>query len=85
MDHTQASITEKIVTYINDNYNDGEAEDITPDYPLISSGLIDSVSTLVVVEFLEKSFDFEFEPHEVDHDNLDTVNKMVAFVLSKTS
>ena len=59
--------------------------DIDEKTPLISSSMIDSISTLQLVDFLEKNFSIEFLPHEVDRDNLDTVEKMISFLSSKKS
>ncbi len=51
--------------------------------PLISGGFIDSISTLQMVDFLEKKYKIEFQPHEVDRDNLDSIDLIAQFVLSK--
>lgn len=80
---TDEEISSRIKEYLITELYRGAKEALTNDLPLISSGLIDSISTLTVVEFLETSFNFEFEPHEVDHTNLDTIGSMVAFVRRK--
>jgi len=75
---------ENIQQYIIDEYLDeSEAKELTYDSPLISTGLIDSISVLQVVDFLEQQFNFEFEPHEVDQSNLNTINLMIKFIQSK--
>lgn len=51
--------------------------------PLISSGIIDSISTLKLIDYLEKKYQIEVLPHEVDKDNLDNLNLIKAFVESK--
>lgn len=58
-------------------------EELQPDTPLLSSRLIDSISALLLVEFLEKEYKIEFKPHEVNHDNLDSLDLIAAFVQSK--
>jgi acyl carrier protein len=63
------------------NLADGGA--LNDDTPLISSGLVDSITTLHMVEFLEQKFNIEFQPHEVDKEHLDTIDKIGDFVLSK--
>jgi acyl carrier protein len=60
-------------------------EELQPDTPLLSSRLIDSISALLLVEFLEKEYKIEFKPHEVNHDNLDSLDLIAAFVESKQS
>lgn len=70
--------------YLVEEYLDDEdAATLTDDSPLVSSGLIDSISVLQVVDFLEGKFEFEFEPHEVDQANINTINLIVNFVKSK--
>ena len=51
--------------------------------PLITGGILDSLATLKMVEFLEKTFSIRIEAHEADVDNLDTIEKIAHFVASK--
>jgi acyl carrier protein len=53
------------------------------DTPLISSGIIDSISTLSLVDFIEHSFGIEFEPYEVDQENLNSIDRIAEFILKK--
>lgn len=76
-------IGQEVRTYILEEYMDEGTQDFSDTTPLLSSGIIDSISALELVEFLEKTFDIEFQPHEVDQDNLDTVAKIVDFVKAK--
>ncbi len=85
MSISPSTISETIRKYLLEEYFDGPPEELSNDLPLLSSGLIDSISILQMVEFLEQSFHFEFEPHEVDQENLNTIDLIVAFVLSKTA
>ncbi len=83
MSETMDSVSEKIRSYIAEEYFPGNAVDLTNDTRLISDGHIDSVAVMVLVDFLEKSFGVEFEPYEVDADNLDSITLMSDFVLGK--
>lgn len=65
------------VAALNDSVNFNETT------PLISSRLIDSIIALKLVSYLEETFNIEFEAHEVNQDNLDTVALIAAFVRSK--
>ena len=76
-------IKETVKNYLVDNFFQGKEDAFTDDTTLLSSGVIDSISSLQLVEFIESSFGFEFEAHEVDKDNLDTLNIIVAFVEKK--
>ena len=75
-------IIEYLLGQLKLDISKSELEDETP---LLSSGIIDSISALQLVDFLEKEFKFEFEAHEVDQDNLDSITRIMAFIDSKTA
>ena len=77
------TIQAEIKAYVLETIVQGDSVVINNDTPLISSGIIDSISTLKMVEFLEGKYQIEFEPHEVDRENLDTIDLIASFVLSK--
>jgi acyl carrier protein len=73
-----------ISEYIREEFlNEDEAIEFTDETLLVSSRIMDSISTLQLVDFIEKEFDIEFSHHEVDQDNLDSVNKIWEFIKSK--
>jgi len=78
-----SQISEEIRSYIADNFFQGKNDELESDTPLLSSGIIDSISALQLVEFLEDKYGFEFEAHEVDQDNLNSVEIITKFVTSK--
>lgn len=51
--------------------------------PLISGGVIDSIGTLKLVGFLEERFGIKAEAHEIDEENLDSIELMASFVESR--
>jgi acyl carrier protein len=53
------------------------------DRPLISGGLLDSISTVALITFLEQQFGVTFEAHEIGVDYLDTVGEIAATVARK--
>ena len=77
-------IKNKIRKHLEEQYFTNKQEVLKDDTPLLSSGIIDSISALQLVEFLEGEFKFQFEAHEVDQDNLDTLDTIVDFVSAKT-
>lgn len=77
------NIKEDIKEYIKNNIAKEENLKLENDTPLISSRIIDSISTLKMVDYLEKKFKIEFQPYEVDTDNLDSINLIAQFVSSK--
>jgi len=60
-----------------------ESETLNYDTPLISEGLIDSILTMQLVVFIEETYNFEFSAHEVDRDNLDSINIIANFIQKK--
>jgi acyl carrier protein len=83
MKHDTQQIKNDIKTFIAEHFLNNSANDLKDDTPLISGGLIDSISTMQLVAFLEKKYHFEFQAHEVDRDNLDSINVIADFVVSK--
>lgn len=81
----QTAVKTAITKYLEEVIVDDEDVSIETNTMLVSDGVLDSISTLRLVDFLEKEFDIEFEPHEVDKDNLDSVDLMAAFILEKKS
>ncbi|MCG3119044.1 MAG: hypothetical protein ALAOOOJD_01372 [bacterium] len=56
---------------------------LTDSTPLISGGILDSLSTLKLVTFLEEKFGVQIEAHEADVEHLDTITNIAALVHAK--
>ncbi|GAB4134575.1 MAG: hypothetical protein Fur0041_08000 [Bacteroidia bacterium] len=79
-----STIKSKVRHFLNEQFSGlGSNIDIQDDTPLISSRLMDSIIALKLVNYLEDNFNIEFEAHEVDQDNLDSINIITNFVLGK--
>lgn len=78
------TIVQKVTDILcNEFLQDSGADQLNNDSALISSGLMDSISTLRLVDRLEREFGIRFKPHEVDKDNLNTIELISSFILSK--
>ena len=67
-------IRRSIHAYILNEFLPGEDPDeLTDDTPLITGGVLDSISTLKLVSFLEDRFEILVEAHEAGVDNLDSI------------
>lgn len=53
---------------------------ILPETSLFASGLIDSFSLVELVLFIEESCGIKVKPSEVNLDNLDSIERILAFV-----
>ncbi|MEQ8705806.1 MAG: acyl carrier protein [Phaeodactylibacter sp.] len=60
-----------------------QPDELQDDTLLVSDRIMDSISSLMLVEYLEKNFAINFEPHEVSAENLDSINIIEAFVNEK--
>ena len=77
-------IRAEVKTFILREFLPGENPDeLTPTTPLITGGIIDSVSTLKLVGFIEERFGIELAAYEVDAEKLDTLELIEKLVLSK--
>lgn len=56
------------------------AAELSDDTLLFSTGLLDSLSVAELLVLLEKQGGFTMEPTEVTLDNLDSIEKILAFV-----
>ncbi len=81
-DDIKASVKEYILAKFLPGENPDMLED---DTPLITGGVIDSISTVELVSFLEEQYDVKFEAHEMSDDYLDTLNVIAATVQSKSA
>ena len=62
---------------------DANPDDLTTSTPLIAGGILDSIATVRLVTFLEKHFAIDVKAHEVNADNLGTLDRIAQLVRSK--
>lgn len=79
----KTEIESKLKEYIIKNYFSDDPNSLTSDTQLLSSGIIDSISALELVDFIEENFNIQFEAHEVDRENLNTISTLSDFILKK--
>jgi len=73
-----------VKSFILDRFLPGEdPANLTSSTPLITGGILDSLATLELVSFLESTYGFQLEAHEVDADRLDTLDRIAALVAAK--
>lgn len=62
----------------------GDETQLDHDKSLISSGILDSLALLQLVEFLNDRFGAEVEDEELLPENFQTINRITEFVKEKT-
>jgi acyl carrier protein len=77
-------ITQATKGYILEEFLPGEnPAELTESTPLITGGILDSLSTLKLVAFLEEHFKIQIQAHETMVDYLDTLTDIAQLVRSK--
>jgi len=72
--------------YLLDEFLPGaEAEELDDSTPLISGGILDSISTTRLVAFLEERFGVTFDAHEMGVDYLDNLEDIASLVAEKSA
>jgi acyl carrier protein len=73
-----------VLEYVKEEYVDDEDEEVTPETPLISSGLVDSFSMVSLKTFVEKKYGIKLPDEEATPEAFDTVNSIVELVRKHT-
>ena len=77
-------IQQELKDYIMSEFLPGESPDeLTDSTPLITGGILDSIATLKLVLFMEERWGITFAPHEVDRENLDTLDLIAGLLRGK--
>jgi acyl carrier protein len=81
---TKEEIKPIVKSYLLEEFLPGAEEDeLEDDTPLVSGGILDSISTTRVVAFLEEKFDVTFEAHEMGADYIDSLEAISELVAGK--
>jgi acyl carrier protein len=79
-----SDIVEAVKEFLLNEFLPGEnPAELTVTTPLRSSGILDSIATLKLVDFLEERFEIRIEPHELDGDTLDSLAGIERLVSAK--
>ncbi len=79
-----SSMREIVRGFILENFLPGEdPKNLTDDTELKESGILDSMSTLKLVTFLEEHFGVEFEAEDLEAGNLASIENIERLVQSK--
>lgn len=78
------SLEQSIRDFILAEFLPGEdPAQLTDNTPLVSAGILDSIATLRLVAFLEKTFSISMAAHETDAEHLDTIARIAHLVRAK--
>ncbi|MGH7600414.1 MAG: acyl carrier protein [bacterium] len=74
---------DKVRAFIVENFLFGDAAGLKDDESLRGKGIIDSTGILALIAFLEEEFGVSVADNEIRPENLDTVNRVAAFLRHK--
>lgn len=66
--------------FVVENYLFGKDEQLGNDDSFLDNGIIDSTGILELVMFLQKTYDIEVYDEDMIPENLDSINRLAAFV-----
>ena len=75
----------RVKAFIVSNFYVSDPSELHGDTSLITGGFVDSTGMLEVISFLESECAIRIEDHEVTPENLETIDRIVAFVARKTA
>ncbi len=79
------ALREELRRFIVDTFlfYDQSGAELDDDASFLENRVLDSTGVLELVAFLEKTYGIKVEDEELDPDNLDSLNRLVAFVERK--
>lgn len=77
------TIQQQVRQFIVENFYVSDPSSIADDTLLVTTGVIDSTGMLEMIAFLEESFGIAIADQEMTPDNLESIERMVAFVTRK--
>jgi len=80
----QAEIEDVLKSFIIETFLPGDDPDkLTADYPLISTGIVDSASLVILLTHLEDLYGVTFTVEEIAHEEVESIETIAAAVQRK--
>lgn len=76
-------VARRVKDFVVANFYVSDPDELTPDLPLVTRGIIDSTGMLEVIAFLEAEFEIRIKDDETIPDNLGSIAQIAAFVARK--
>lgn len=73
-------IEQQVRQFIVDAFLYGQDSALSGDTSLLESGIVDSTGMLEVIAFLETTYGFTVQDHELIPENLDSIQNLVAYI-----
>jgi acyl carrier protein len=79
------AIEQQLRRFVIDNFLYGQDDRLDNDDSFLEEGIIDSTGVLELVSFLEEKYSIEVQDREMIPENLDSINRLIAFLERKLS
>lgn len=77
-------VKDKLMLFVKNNIlYDESINEIDADESLIENGYIDSTGIIILVTFIEKTFNFKVYDHEIIPENFDSINSLYNYINNK--
>jgi acyl carrier protein len=76
-------VAQRVRAFLVDSFLLGDDDGFANDESLLDSGIVDSTGVMEVVSFLEETFGIAVDDDELVAENLDSVDRLAAFVQRK--
>ena len=80
---TPEALSERILTYLRSGL--GIEDDLTPDSPLITSGIVDSAALMRLAAFVERETGSTIPDPDVNVGHFDTVRQIVEYTATRSA
>ena len=77
------SIQQQLKQFIVQNFYVSDPAEIADDTLLVTTGVVDSTGMLEVIAYLEETFGISIADQEMTPENLESIERMAAFVTRK--
>lgn len=82
-ENAAGDVATKVRAFLVDSFLLGDDDGFADDESLLDSGIVDSTGVMEVVSFLEETFAISVDDDELVAENLDSVERLAAFVRRK--
>ena len=81
---SQAEIQDVLKNFIIETFlPDDDPARLTPDYPLVSTGIVDSASLVILLTYLEDEYGVTFTVEQIAHEEVESIETISAAVHRK--
>jgi len=83
METTQQDARQQLRSFVTSNFYVPDPASLEDGVSLLEHGIIDSTGVLEVIAFIEETFGIAVDDSEMLPENLDSIDRIVAFVMRK--